>query len=405
MNPSFEIHDREAGRYFRHLEDFLGSGNVDNRIAKIERELGVEKGIYRLKWLTPRRQWWLGFKEGRNHMRDGKTFRGKLTGLMREPLKTAIKISNLYKFMDNRVIREYASRILTDDNMMPTFFEIDVAAQLCLLDYSIEWSNPITNSPVRVPEFMAKKGKVAVEVECKTKSIDAGRKVERPQFYRLSDKLISLIKAKQFYGEVHIVIKNRMPRSHSWQEELSTCVFSMIEQGTVNATLEDGTKIKLEIRTENNRPIPADEIQNKAISHHKPYSHRCVIAWEKDGSAINPITIVIESDTPDRLLGDIKDNLEDANQQFSGNRSAIICCYIPEVDSFELLKDDSGLNRVTADFFNRRGGDFVSQIIYSSDAEVYESSGIVSEWTQALKFDNPNYDNKYGPKVSLFSTG
>jgi len=405
MKPSFEIHDREAGRYFRHLEGFLGSGNVDNRIAQIERELEVEKGIYKLKWLIPRRYWWLGFKEGRNHIRDGKTFRGKLSELMREPLKTAIKLSGLYKFMDDRIRREYASRILTDDNMMPTLFEIDIAAQLCLLDYSIEWSKPIINSTVRVPEFVAKKGDIAVEVECKTKSIDAGRKVERPQFYRLSDKLINLIKDKQLYGEVHIVLKNRLPRSHSWQEDLSTCVFSMIGQGTVNATLEDGTKIKIEVRTADNRPIPPDEIKNKAICLHKPHSHRCVIAGEKDGSAINPITIVIESDTQDRLLADIIDNLEDANQQFSGNRSAIICCYIPEVDSFEILKDDSGLNRVTADFFNRRGGDFVSQIIYSSDADVYESGSIVSEWTQALKFDNPNYNNKYGPKVSLFSAG
>jgi hypothetical protein len=405
MRPTFEVHDREAGRYFRHLEDFLGSSNVDKRLAKIERELAVEKGIYRLKWLIPRRQWWLGLKEGRNHMKDGKTFRGKLTELMRTPLKTAIKISHLYKFMDNRIRGEYASRILADDNMMPTLFEIDVAAQLYLLDYSIAWSNPIISSPARVPEFMAKKGDVVVEVECKTKSIDAGRKIERPQCYRLSDKLINLIRDKKFYGEVHVVVKDRMPTSHPWQDGLCTCVSLMIDQGKMNETLDDGTRIRLDIRTEDNLPISPAEVQNKARTLHKPHGHLCVIAGQKDESAINPIVLVIESDTPDRLLADIKDNLEDANQQFSGNRSAIICCYIPEVDSFELLKDDSGLNRVTADFFNRRAGDFVSQVIYSSDADVYESNSIISEWTQALKFDNPNYNNKYGPKISLFSTG
>lgn len=220
MTKTLEIHDSQAGQLFKRLETYLGIEAIDKRISQIQRELQIEKGIYRDYWVLPNRAWWLGFQEARDLLRSGKSLRGNLKNRMLRPCRTAAEINLLFSSMREDKRNELRSRILHANNLNPVLFEINAAAQFKLDGYSIEWSDTSSPSAATAPEFIAISSDREIEVECKTKRADAGRRIERPRFYRLSNSIIEKMRKSNLMGKISITTSGRLPSSNKWKNQL-----------------------------------------------------------------------------------------------------------------------------------------------------------------------------------------
>jgi hypothetical protein len=403
MTNTLEIHDSQAGRLFRRLEAFLGNEAIDERISQIQRELQIEKGIYREYWVLPNRSWWLGFQEARDFLRSGKSFRGNLTDRMFRPCRTAVEINLLFSSMREDKRNELRARILHADNLNPILFEISTAVHFKLDGYSIDWSDTRSPSATTAPEFIARSSDREIEVECKTKGADAGRRVERPRFYRLSDSIIGKLRKSNLIGKISITTAGRLPSSDNWKSQMLESLPFHKTDTPVSYSLPDGTRIEVQLTKSDGKLHETKTIMDEAHRDRGPYTHVAVTGEQVSNRVADPIIVRLESASLDQFLNAVLDDLKQANRQFSGQRTSIILCYLPEVASFEGLGENSSLRNMTALFFQENCRDCVSSILYSSDAIVEVSGLVISESSPAIRFDNPTYNSSLGPVIRILN--
>jgi len=167
---------------------------------------------------------------------------------MDRPLQTAVKLSSLHKSLTESKRREFRSRFLANDVIEPTLFEIDVAGHFMQLGYEIEWFEARSDSGERTPEFIAKKKSNEIEVECKAKSADAGRRIERASFYRLIDLLFPIIENKGLTGRIFIEVPSRLPRKDEWLLEAQQTFESNVTQGKDSLILSGEEKVEYDLK-------------------------------------------------------------------------------------------------------------------------------------------------------------
>jgi hypothetical protein len=393
------VHDRKAAKYFRTLESFLGTKAIEDCFRNIELEIGTVKGTYLEYWVIPNRSWWLGFKHARDVLLKGKDLRGKLTPEMYRPLQTATQLSCLQASMPAAAKKEFRSRILSAHNLNPVLFELDVASHFLRLGYEIHWSSPKLGK--RIPEFRATKRGSQIEVECKTKQADAGRRVLRPHFYLLFDALVDSIGSKDIMGDVFITTPTRMPVSTQWRDETVKAISTNLRPGQQNLPLPDGTTVSLKLQLADNQKLTKAEIKAKMLSLRSPFTHIGVHALTNSQGLQNPIFFRVESQKPDRFLDDVLGDLRDANRQFSGQYTSVICCFIPEIDSFNGLENKSAIRNMTAYFFDKHAQSCVCSVTYASDYNWQQQSQGIESALPALTFESAKYDNLFGPSVSI----
>ena len=258
-------------------------------------------------------------------------------------VEIAAKLNILQKFMPSQVWNDLRSRILHADYLFPIFFEIDTAAHFWQMGYDIEWSEPTGKPNSRIPEFtLTSRNTRRVEVECKSKRADAGRKLLRPVFYKLVDQLAAPLWGEGYTGKVQIVVPDRMPTKDTWKRQVINAIAQLLRSTNVQLQLDDGTLITVDLHRIGGIVIPAKKVITEAQAAKHPYSYLAVFAKEYGNTLTNPLVFELRSQSDDHFLKDVFDNLKDANRQFTGKNAAIICCFVPEVDSFAGLQHRIG---------------------------------------------------------------
>ena len=398
-----ELNDFEAKRYFRRLEEFLGSNEIDKRLKNIEREIQIERGVYRENWVYPNNVWWLGLQRARELCRYQSAKIFKLDSQMVKPLETAVKLSRLYGSMPQSKRKEFCTRILTSNNLTPIFFEIDIAAIFWQYGYTIEWANSVLRQ--RICEFTATSREHKIEVECKTKTIDAGRMISRPNFYRLVDKVAKVLISRSLFGTINIKVPQRMPPDLQWQEQIEKLLINISSEGQSLTNLSDGTEITINLQKQNDIALLEKDIasQEKVLRNNRPFVHIACHTSKRDQGLFNPIIVSVESKNSNRVLDDVLEDLRDANKQISGNCCAIICCFIPEIlpESFDDLKSNSGIANMTKKFYECHSKDCIYAVLYCSDTIQVSTDNQILTGIPGLSFLNPNYNLTYKPYVPI----
>jgi hypothetical protein len=167
--------------------------------------------------------------------------------------------------------------------------------------------------------------------------------------------------------------------------------------------LDDETLITIDLHRLGGIVVPAKKVITEAQAAKHPYSYLAVFAKEYGNALTNPLVFELKSQSDDHFLRDVFVNLKDANRQFTGKNSAIICCFVPEVDSFAGLQQESALFRMTASFFQNHARSYVFAVSYSSDPIRTQTNFDVSQSSPAIRLDNPFYDDeKYGSRIRVF---
>lgn len=404
---SIQIFDTVAKEYFEYLEEFLGDKAVANRIQRVERAIQYEKNqvVYLRYWLLPNASFWLGIKEARDYISKGKAFAGNISANMMQPIELAAKLRILESSMSEIVKREFRARIINGDYLAPVLYEINTAAHFWQLGYNIQWFDPPVTPGERVPEFMAVSEENQFEVECKSRRSDAGRRVLRPTFYRLVDSVAGPLTSEGFIGKILITLPGRLPTSNQWRDSLAEIVQDSIRNQSKDTYLDDGTYIQLDVHNVGDVVVPKSSIALDVQSIRTPYSNIAVFAKQYGQSLTNPLIVKVESQSKDEFLVGILQELRNANHQFTGQHSALICCFVAEIESFEGLGANSALaNMTTFTFFANHANPFVFAVSYTSDS-ISEHTGLfISRSYPSITFENHRYDDAYGPKISIYAS-
>jgi hypothetical protein len=336
--------DRERSRYLQKLEQFIGTHNVERRIKAVEHALQSEPGpIYKQFWLYPQIAWWLGLRDARQLRAQGKAFHapGRVTQRIDLCLETAVQIAYLYSTMPPRTCQDFQRRLLSKDPLRPVLTELNTAAHFWQMRYDITWSDPSGSSHKRSPEFLATREGTVIEVECKSQTVDAGRMVGSQHFYRLADSIAKACMKATLMGDISITVPERLPISGAWSQALMASVRAHLHEGEGQFALTDTTTVTLHLQRHDNRELSRAHVQQHAQRLHGGSSSLAFLSSRPKDTWVNMVYIRLTSQCPDHILKHIFEDMRDAQKQLSGNYAALITCFIPEIDSFESLREPS----------------------------------------------------------------
>lgn len=395
MARAIALHDKEAARLFGRLEAFIGRDRIKGRLAGIARELQHERRnpIYRDNWVLPNRAWWSGLAAGLDKVERIGSLRGEITPIMVTPLITAAHINALFGTMSTYKREEFATRILAADNLTPVLVELLIAAQFRQEGYEIVWSEVGSPNARVAPEFIAQRKEIAIEVECKTKSADAGRKILRKRFYRLSDAILTKLDTHALYGSVDMVIKDSFPLKPEWTNEVLSCIPNV--PLNVEITLEDDSQVKINVRQKDGKTLEAKEFiesSRRDIGE----SANFALAGDRDAENVrNPTRFSLQSMSQDKFLKAVNGDIKKANSQLSGVNPGAIFCFLPEIQTFAGLGDNSGLALMTHGFL-KHAKPSVSAVIFFSDHHYISEQEKYSGNAPAIFYFNPGYEKNLG---------
>jgi len=385
------IPDYRARVYFERLKAFLGESGVDKRFDRLDRQLQSESGIYLKHWVIPRQAWWIGVRKAFQMLADNRSFRGALTRDLEYPFQTAVKLSRFHKNMPDWKKEEIRSRLLNDDFPDDVLFELDTAFHYYSLGYDIDWLSLRSEEGMRTAEFIASSGQYKLEVECKSKEADAGRKIERAAFYRIADLLLPWLQSLGLMGQINISIEGRLPTNQEWQIATVEGVKAQCKSGTFQATLANGTFVEIVLKPVDNVSVPLASIVDQMDPSSHPYAHHLIVGRRYGDRVTNPIIFRVESAKKDQFLLNVLRSLRDADDQFTGNHSAVICCRIPEIDSFEGLQQDSAIANMTCKYFADHSSEFIYAVTYVSEARRQIEGNVIISSMPALVFRSNLY--------------
>lgn len=270
------------------------------------------------------------------------------------------------------------------------------------MGFDIEWLLPPAEPGIKSPEFIAKNDKFSIEVECKAKKTDAGRYLQRRAFYRLVDGISEIVLGHRFSGLINIVVPKQMPKDNRSHNQILNSIRDCLQNPSSKVELDNGIEILFDINR-TNVLMPVNAIGAKIAEIRKPYSMVGAIFNQTRGMfAINPLLVCVDSGLPDRYMEGIFSTLREANHQFSGKFPSLICCFVPEIESFVGLERDSAVAKMTEAFFTKHSNTCVFAVSYISDMQRDELGIVVSKSMPSLTFYNPNYNKELGDVPSVY---
>jgi hypothetical protein len=364
----------------------LGEDEIEKRLTRLALQLESESGFYLQEWVIPRQSWWIGFKVAMEMISTRQSFRRQLTPLLEQPLQTAVKLSRFHRLMPDWMKDEIRSRLLHDENPNDVLFELDTAFHYYSLGYDIEWIKTRPDEAIQTAEFLAKFQGLSFEVECKSKEADAGRKIERAAFYRFADRLLPRLQTIGLMGRINLTLPARLPRDDKWQVDTTRTLESFYEVGDNEVELADGSIANISLYQSDDRVRPFASVVEEMDPKSHPYAHHLIVGKRRGHNIANPLILRVESVRRDLFLTNVLRSLRAADDQFSGEYPGVICCRIPEIDSFEGLQQDSALKNMTAKYFADHSKDFIYAITYVSEARRQISGNVILTDMPALIF-------------------
>jgi hypothetical protein len=134
--------------------------------------------------------------------------------------------------------------------------------------------------------------------------------------------------------------------------------------------------------------IKSDEQAASVITpYHSEKAHFEVIS-NQDATVI----VKVESEEKNKILDSIYEELNEATRKFTGERPALIACYIEGIESHQWkeLKGENGLSRMTTYLLSKENTNHIHSIGYSSEPDPIIIEHIKDFKCEGLFFSNPH---------------
>ena len=368
-------------------------------MESVHRELQTERGLYLENWVRTKNRWWMELFKAVEIDSKGLRFVGRVKEIS-FPFDTAAKLSELLTGMPPAKREEFRQRLLSFDNISPVLAEINMAAHFWQMGFDLEWAEPKSQGE-KIPEFIAKNETLSYDVECKTKTADAGRMIAQPRFYRLVDRVADRLRERGLHGDVRIIVSDRLPGDNDWQTLVVNSVGNQSPGVSKEFVLDNGTSITTSLLAED-IVVPKQALALKLASLHDRFPHADLATDFSGTECVNPIVIHVESRRTDTFRKSVLEDLREAKRQLSGNRAGIIICSVPEAQSF--TKHESALRELTEHFFENHAPNSLYGVTFASDRKIATFDENIEILYPTKTFYNSRYDSKWGPATEYMAT-
>lgn len=241
-------------------------------------------------------------------------------------------------------------------------------------------------------DFVIAKNNTEIEVECKTISADAGRKIHRFDFRRFAGTLRKdLVNFLRNHDEIHLLrllLNDRLP---THDQELGRIGHSILNLLGTNSRQIDAESYDLvyEIRSsqgsEDQITAYVADFVKKSIKY--PNSHHSFFLGVKNGGML---FLAATSKRPDQVLTYLYKQLKDAHKQFSGTKPAILWVHIEDIEpeKWEELKQGSGLQVMSSRLLKSQRRQCICSVLFNSKGYLVSDGNVTMETGPTLYFDN-----------------
>ncbi len=390
-----EIVDKDAHREFRRFLNTTEQTNWEKKIAKINslpRFRPPSPNIYVSQIddrnpLTRHIETYLALEK------EGKLLRKHATP---EMMKTCgyLKILNaLFHQSESRVIDKLKAILFDDDTANAFFFELEIAVHFFLRGNDVQFIDLQDQGNF---DLLISDGDLELEVECKTKSVDAGRKITRGNFALLCDVLaVELAPLTESFA-ILFKCDGRLSGSqelfHATAAEVKKCRIGQRDKGAVKDLQFEivNLSLGLQIRTNNEAAVAL-------APHWSPDAHYFVLS--------NRETLIVgcESADRDRVLKSIYEDLKRGAGQLSKNRPSMLACKLEEIEDedWSKLQGETGLAAMSGRLLGSPDRSHVNCVVYSSDRTLPKNEGAVTSFS-ATNLTFKNKEPKYPFPKSFF---
>ena len=296
----------------------------------------------------------------------------------------------------------------SDTGFAPLYLEMGVARRLFDAGYEVEFSD---TEGVAQFDFRFWKGNARGEVECKSLSCDAGRKIHRKDFYRFVDALGELAVARVASGVKEIVLitlNDRLPAEQRRQNALRKAANRFLSEDAL--TRMEGDFFVITREGYNPR------LEQASFSGHQEFYKICRELYGDNCHVAGPMTpdgvclVIVRSQHEDDHSDPMLEAMKKATKQFSGKRPAFIAMQFNDIEPADLLlchmRRRVGI--LSYHLFQRGDASHVAATFFSSYRGLVVSEKGIGEPAFAIPNSNPAYPivpEDYAPFIGHIPDG
>jgi hypothetical protein len=223
----------------------------------------------------------------------------------------------------------------SDVGFAPLYLEMSVARRLFDAGYEVEFSD---TEGVAQFDFRFWKGNAHGEVECKSLSCDAGRKIHRKDFYRFVEALGQLIMARVSSGVKEILLvtlNDRLPAEEQRQNVLREAANRLLSEDALTRSEGDFFVIT--------RERYDSKLEQASFSGQHEFYKVCRELYGNNCQVAGPMTpdgvclVIVRSKREDDHSGPMLETMKKATKQFTGKRPAFIAIQFDDIEPADLL--------------------------------------------------------------------
>jgi hypothetical protein len=369
--------------------------NVDKKIDKLESSPRFSEADAYRQHLRQRNPLTVTIDHYFKLLRDGRRITKNLDDFDKRVCGYIKLLNCMAHDASSAVLNRLKGSVFDDEAIKGFLFELDLAIHFFHIGYDVKFTDleGLGNYDLLVFD-----GKIELEVECKRKSIDAGRRIKKGDFYLLADVLFAEL--KQSPGRFGIFIKSegRIGADQRFYRTLAQSVKNLISSETGSVQMGN-LEVKLEHLPEGFQVKSDAEALATFAQYDSSFAYYAVF-----NSRETTILIRCESAEPNKVLDAIYDEKKKGASQLSGTRPALLGCLIEEIEDndWKALQDGTGLQAVAARLFANPTRQHVNLLAFSSDRTPPKREDKVVSFA-ATHFDFWHRDPKFTlPKSFVF---
>jgi hypothetical protein len=370
----------------KKLEGFLGPANTGKALKRYELSLNSSGPVVAECYIKNRHPWWDTIVLNKELSRQGKSIHKNLSaGLMRLAEDASI-ISTLQKHMPECVREKYKSDLLDDENARNFMFEIKIAWHYFLRGFGISWYEE-----PNCPEFKVTANDLEFDIECKSIGVDSFRKIGRKDFYYLVEICIKPISDLGLSGLIEIYLDERLPANIEQLKSIADEILRIVKSKAIKGGQKTSFgSIKTDLKPTEQHVVDLQKEYTDLWQLKPPQAHGVIFAGSSNKGPIDPIKFLCQCNNPDSILSGIRRKLVDgAERQLSPDRPGFIACFIPEIDDFKGLEQNSGLLEMTGSLFKKDKRNHIIAISFSSDIQSIPTNFGIETSSPGVIFRNP----------------
>lgn len=371
--PPRDVMASEAPNLINKLIRFLSPKKVEAFIRESDLSISSTNAspFFREYYIKNRHPWHRPLKQFLELDKQGKSIKSNLTTELKALAVDALRITELARTMPESIRNKYETDLLDVDRAKDYLFEIEMAWHFhSRQNHKICWHQDTSKQS---SEFTVNTDHFEFEVECKTISPDAGRKVHRGDFLRFADILFGSLKNMGLQGKLGITLKERLESKDSTLDNMASKIIERVQDNKKGSFKLEFGKIEIDFLEHSDEEMDFNIMGSKFQEKLHPWAHGIIMALRghKPPYCVNPISIVLQSVRGDEFVKTLKEKLSEAGKkQLSNSKPGLICCFLPEIEDFSKLGKKNNLELLSRELFQKPDLSHIAAILYKSDASI-----------------------------------